>query len=84
MWRRWKQQESKPAQFNGGGRKRNRYGSRAARGEDKKQHTATEPKPKPVRQRRDDKWKVFSGTANDALAKEVCEKLGMPLGQTRY
>ncbi len=49
---------------------------------DKKPHTVNETKPKPVRQRSDDKWKVFSGTANDALAKEVCEKLGMPLGQT--
>jgi ribose-phosphate pyrophosphokinase len=45
---------------------------------DKKQH---EPKPKQLRPRDGDKWKVFSGTANDALAKEVCEKLGLPLGQ---
>jgi len=36
---------------------------------------------KPVRARHDDKWKIFSGTANDALAKEVCEYLGLPLGQ---
>jgi ribose-phosphate pyrophosphokinase len=35
-----------------------------------------------VRPRSEDKWKIFSGTANDALAKEVCEKLGLPLGQT--
>jgi ribose-phosphate pyrophosphokinase len=43
----------------------------------------TEPKPKQPRQRAEEtKWKVFSGTANDGLAKEVCEKLGMPLGQT--
>ncbi len=47
-----------------------------------KKLTSTEAKPKQVRQRTDDKWKVFSGTANDALAKEVCEKLGLPLGQT--
>jgi len=40
-----------------------------------------EPKPKQPRPRTDDKWKIFSGTANDALAKEVCEKLGLPMGQ---
>ena len=39
--------------------------------------------PKPVRARQDDKWKIFSGTANDALAKDVCEFLGLPLGQAR-
>jgi ribose-phosphate pyrophosphokinase len=44
--------------------------------------STTEPKAKQPRQRAEDKWKVFSGTANDALAKEVCEKLGLPLGQT--
>jgi ribose-phosphate pyrophosphokinase len=49
---------------------------------DKKQSTATDAKPKQVRPRSEEKWKVFSGTANDALAKEVCEKLGLPLGQT--
>jgi ribose-phosphate pyrophosphokinase len=49
---------------------------------DKKPVTTPEPKPKQQRQRGDDKWKVFSGTANDALAREVCEKLGLPLGQT--
>jgi ribose-phosphate pyrophosphokinase len=36
---------------------------------------------KPVRARHDDKWKIFSGTANDALAREICEYLGLPLGQ---
>jgi ribose-phosphate pyrophosphokinase len=36
---------------------------------------------KPVRARHDDKWKIFSGTANDALAKEICDYLGLPLGQ---
>ncbi len=49
---------------------------------EKKIVTNPEPKPKQPRQRTDDKWKVFSGTANDALATEVCEKLGLPLGQT--
>ena len=38
-------------------------------------------KPKPVRARQDDKWKIFSGTANDALAKDICEFLGCRLGQ---
>ncbi len=36
---------------------------------------------KPVRARQDDKWKIFSGTANDALAKDICDFLGLPLGQ---
>src|SRR5579862_6177749 len=36
---------------------------------------------KPVRARHDDKWKIFSGTANDGLAREICEYLGLPLGQ---
>src|SRR3974390_1118394 len=49
---------------------------------EKKPGASAEAKPKQIRQRTDDKWKVFSGTANDALAKEVCEKLGLPLGQT--
>src|SRR5499427_7633828 len=50
---------------------------------EKKQQANPEAKPKaPPRPRTEDKWKIFSGTANDALAKEVCEKLGLPLGQT--
>lgn len=50
---------------------------------DKKQQGNPEAKPKPApRTRVEDKWKIFSGTANDALAREVCEKLGLPLGQT--
>jgi len=36
---------------------------------------------KPVRARQDDKWKIFSGTANDGLARDICEFLGLPLGQ---
>jgi len=36
---------------------------------------------KPVRQRQDDRWKIFSGTANDALAKDICDFLEMPLGK---
>ena len=36
---------------------------------------------KPQRVRRDDKFKIFSGTANEALADEVCNFLGMPRAQ---
>src|ERR1700680_4245293 len=52
--------------------------------------TATEKKPqrgaekkterKPQRGRGDDKFKIFSGTANEALADEVCAFLGMSRG----
>ena len=35
------------------------------------------------RQRADDKFKIFSGTANEALADEVCNFLGMPRGQAQ-
>jgi len=50
---------------------------------EKKQPVNPEAKPKTAaRTRSEDKWKIFSGTANDALAREVCEKLGLPLGQT--
>jgi len=47
---------------------------------------ATDPKSdrKPVRVRQDDKFKIFSGTSNPALAKEVCDFLGLPLGQTYH
>src|SRR6516164_5578251 len=48
---------------------------------DRKQQSGTDAKAKPVRARSEDKWKIFAGTANDALAKEVCDKLGLPLGQ---
>jgi len=37
---------------------------------------------KPVPTRRDDKLRIFCGTSNPALAKEVCDFLGLPLGQT--
>ena len=53
--------------------------------------TATDKKPqmgaeekserKPQRGRVDDKFKIFSGTANEALANEVCAFLGMNRGQ---
>jgi ribose-phosphate pyrophosphokinase len=52
--------------------------------------TATDKKPqmgaeekserKPQRSRADDKFKIFSGTANEALADEVCAFLGMNRG----
>jgi ribose-phosphate pyrophosphokinase len=36
---------------------------------------------KPQKGRTDDKFKIFSGTANPALADEICAFLGMPRGQ---
>lgn len=44
----------------------------------------SEPKPerKPQRVRRDDKFKIFSGTANEPLADEICNFLDMPRGQS--
>jgi ribose-phosphate pyrophosphokinase len=36
---------------------------------------------KPVRARADDKLKIFCGTANRALAEEICTFLGIPCGQ---
>ncbi len=47
---------------------------------------ALEPKTerKPIRARQDDKFKIFSGTSNPALAKEICDFLGMPLGQCHH
>jgi ribose-phosphate pyrophosphokinase len=41
----------------------------------------TKPAPKPTRARQDDKFKVFSGTSNPDLAREVCDNLDIPLGQ---
>src|SRR5512142_1258705 len=38
---------------------------------------------KPVRARTDDKLKIFCGTANPALADEICAFLGIPRGQTQ-
>jgi ribose-phosphate pyrophosphokinase len=50
---------------------------------EKKVQVSAEEKPerKPVRSRVDDKFKIFSGTANEALADEVCAFLGMSRGQ---
>jgi len=39
------------------------------------------PERKPVRARQDDKFKVFCGTSNPNLAREVCDHLGLPVGQ---
>jgi len=50
---------------------------------DKKAHVSPDEKPerKPVRVRVDDKFKIFSGSANEALADEVCAFLGLTRGQ---
>ncbi len=48
---------------------------------EKKAELAPEEKPdRKPRARVDDKFKIFSGTANEALADEVCSFLGMPRG----
>jgi ribose-phosphate pyrophosphokinase len=50
---------------------------------EKKAQVGTDEKSerKPQRGRVDDKFKIFSGTANEALADEVCAFLGMTRGQ---
>jgi ribose-phosphate pyrophosphokinase len=50
---------------------------------EKKSQMSPEEKPerKPARLRVDDKFKIFSGTANEALADEVCAFLGLTRGQ---
>ena len=50
---------------------------------EKKAQVSPEEKPerKPARARVDDKFKIFSGTANEALADEVCAFLGLSRGQ---
>lgn len=50
---------------------------------DKKAPMSPDEKPerKPARLRVDDKFKIFSGTANEALADEVCSFLGLIRGQ---
>jgi ribose-phosphate pyrophosphokinase len=42
----------------------------------------SKPERKPQRARRDDKFKIFSGTANEPLADEICNFLDMPRGQS--
>jgi ribose-phosphate pyrophosphokinase len=44
--------------------------------------TDTKNDRKPQRARQEDKFKIFSGTANIPLADEVCAFLGMPRGQS--
>src|SRR5919109_5032917 len=52
----------------------------------KKRTKAAPPQSKPERRaqraRRDDKFKIFSGTANEPLADEICSFLDMPRGQS--
>jgi ribose-phosphate pyrophosphokinase len=51
---------------------------------EKKRPPATDEKPeRKQRPRVDDKFKIFSGTANAALADEVCHFLGMQRGQAQ-
>jgi ribose-phosphate pyrophosphokinase len=40
-------------------------------------------RPKPVRAMNADRIKIFTGTANPALAEEICEHLGLTVGMTR-
>jgi ribose-phosphate pyrophosphokinase len=46
------------------------------------QRSAPKGERKPQRARRDEKFKIFSGTSNEALADEVCNFLGMPRSQS--
>jgi ribose-phosphate pyrophosphokinase len=50
---------------------------------EKKTRMNAEEKPerKPQRARVDDKFKIFSGTANEQLANDICAFLGLPLNQ---
>ena len=51
---------------------------------EKKSPPVTDEKPeRKPRQRTDEKFKIFSGTANEALADEVCHFLGMQRGQAQ-
>ena len=49
--------------------------------EKKKQVEQPKPERKPQRARQDEKFKIFSGTANPALADEICNFLGMARAQ---
>ena len=57
--------------------------STVATATEKKAHMSADEKPerKPQRARVDDKFKIFCGTANEALADEVCHFLGLTRGQ---
>jgi ribose-phosphate pyrophosphokinase len=52
---------------------------------EKKAHVNSDEKPerKPQRARVDDKFKIFSGTANEQLADDVCEFLGLTRNQAQ-
>jgi len=50
---------------------------------EKKPMADEKPERKPQRNRTDDKFKIFSGTANEPLADEVCHFLGMQRGQAQ-
>jgi len=52
---------------------------------EKKTHVNSDEKPerKPQRARVDDKFKIFSGTANERLADDVCEFLGLTRNQAQ-
>ena len=51
---------------------------------EKKSPPVTDEKPeRKQRQRSDEKFKIFSGTANEPLADEVCHFLGMQRGQAQ-
>src|SRR5437588_1029216 len=59
-------------------------GTATEKGKAQAEEQAQQPKGerKPQRQRRDDKFKIFSGTANEPLADEVCTFLGMQRAQS--
>jgi ribose-phosphate pyrophosphokinase len=48
---------------------------------EKKKVEQPKPERKPQRARQDEKFKIFSGTANPALTDEICNFLGMPRAQ---
>jgi ribose-phosphate pyrophosphokinase len=50
---------------------------------EKKPGADEKPERKPQRSRTDDKFKIFSGTANESLADEVCQFLGLHRGQAQ-
>ncbi len=50
---------------------------------EKKEQQDTKGERKPQRARFDDKLKIFSGTANEALADEICGFLGIPRAQAK-
>ncbi len=48
---------------------------------DKQQKAAPKSDPKMQRSRQDEKFKIFCGTANEALTDEICAFLGLPRGK---